>query len=115
MVADFRQFYGLDIPIDDTQDFDVSRLALLWASLPRESRTMRRLAPELSWSDAEYMLCSIEHSLRVLAWQNSKDGQKGRNAPKPLDTPAQRAQKEQAKANALANRAEIDSILGITE
>lgn len=115
MVADFRQFYGLDIPIDDDEDFAVGRLSLLWEKLPRESRTMRRLAPEAEWGNAEYLLHSIEYSLRVLTWQNSKDAQRQKNVPKPLGTPAERAQRERAKQHALTNRAEIDRLLGITE
>lgn len=115
MLADFAQYYRMEIPMDDAEDFQVGRLSVLWEKLPRESRTMRRLAPEAEWGNAEYMLCSIEHSLRTLVWQNSKDGQRGRNAPKPLDTPGQRAQRERAKDAALANKSRIDEILNITE
>ena len=46
MVADFRQFYGMDLPLEPV-DEDCSRWALLWYALPRESRTARRQSPEL--------------------------------------------------------------------
>lgn len=87
---------------------------MLWASLPRESRTMRRLSPCLIWGDGEYMLHSIEYSLRMLVWMGSKDAEKNRNKPKPWDTPAEAAQNRQRADRALANRSEIDEILGIT-
>lgn len=67
MVADFRQFYGVDLPIEPT-DEDCSRWALLWYALPRESRTARRQSPELRWSEAEYMLAMAVHALDVIKW-----------------------------------------------
>lgn len=33
------------------------------------------------------LLRSIEHSLRVLRWQQTRDGARGRNAPEPLALP----------------------------
>ena len=74
MVADFRQFYGIDLPIEPT-DEDCSRWALLWYALPRESRTARRQSPELRWSEAEYMLAMAVYALDVIKWQRTKDGQ----------------------------------------
>ena len=59
------------------------------------------------------MLHSIEYSLRVLVWMGTKDGEKNRNRPKPWGTPAE-ARSSRARAdNALANRHEIDRILGM--
>lgn len=63
--------------------------AALCAQLPRESRLARVSAPECEWSEAEYILHKIEYSLRVIAWQNTKDARKGRRCPKPLPTPAE--------------------------
>ena len=76
MVADFRQFYGMDLPLEPV-DEDCSRWALLWYGLPRESRTARRQSPELRWSEGEYMLASAVHALEVLVWQRTKDGRRG--------------------------------------
>lgn len=114
MVADFRQFYGIDLPIEPT-DEDCSRWALLWYALPRESRTARRQSPELRWSEAEYMLAMAVHALDVIKWQRTKDGQHNRNRPKPLLTPAERADAERRRDSALAAREEIDTILGMHE
>jgi hypothetical protein len=53
----------------------------------------------------------IEHALRVLAWQQTEDAQRRRNYPKPIDTPASRAQLEQKVARSRANRAMVDAVL----
>ncbi len=114
-MADFRQFYGIDLPLGPTDD-DCARWGLLWEALPRESRTARRLAPDLEWSPAEHMLSQATYYLSLLAWrQCTKDGQKGRRAPQPPKTPGERAEAERRRANAEASRGEIDRILGIPE
>lgn len=69
--------------------------------------------PEAMWNSAENMLWSIEFSLRVLVWQKSKDGQKNRNKPTPLKTPGEYIHNKEAADRALANKREIDQILGI--
>ena len=113
-VADFRQYYGVDLPLEPV-DEDCSRWALLWYALPRESRTARRQSPELRWSEGEYMLASAVHALQVLVWQRTKDGRRGRNKPRPPRTPAERAEAQRRRDNALAAREGIDRILGIRE
>lgn len=114
MVADFRQYYGIDLPVEPTDD-DCSRWSLLWYALPRESRTARRQTPELRWSEGEYMLAMAVHALEVIAWQRTRGGQRGRNKPHPLKTPAERAEAQQHRDNALAAREDIDGILGMHE
>ena len=109
MVADFRQFYGIDLPLEPV-DEDCTRWALLWYGLPRESRTARRQSPELRWSEGEYMLAAAVH-----VWQRTKDGRRGRNKPQPPRTPAERAEAQRRRDNALAAREGIDRILGIRE
>lgn len=114
MVADFRQFYGIDLPLE-ADDVDCRRWAMLWHALPRESRTARRHSPALEWSEGEYMLNQVVYYLNLLAWrQCTRDGRKGRNAPKPPRTPGERARAEQHRASAEAARGEIDEILGMT-
>jgi len=85
--ADFQRFYGLSVDGMGT-DYSVAHAAALAAHLPRESACVRAVAPEAAWDDATYLLAAIEYDLRVLAWQNSKDGAKGRNKPRPVQTPA---------------------------
>lgn len=116
MVADFRQFYGIDLPIEDDAEFDdLPRAALLWVALPRESRTARRLDPDLAWSDGEYLLRSIEHAAQVLVWQRTKDGSKGRRQPKPLPSPGERERARERADRALANKRAVAEKLGIDE
>lgn len=86
LYADFRQFYGADFDKLRGEIGEI-RTADLAAQLPRESRSYRALRPELEWTDRDYILWSIEFSLRVIRWQRTKNGQSGRNAPKPLPTP----------------------------
>jgi hypothetical protein len=115
-VADFRQFYAIDLPLEDTDDItDAKRCAMLWQALPRQSRTMKRLQPENLWDDATYLLHSIEYTVRVLAWMQTKAGQKGRNAPKPIQTPAERVKNQRRADAALKHKQEISDALGVSE
>lgn len=75
---------------------------------------MRSAAPAAEWGDSDYLLWSIEHSLRVLVWrQVTKDGQHGRRMPKPIETPGQRAEAFARRDAALAARDEIDAAFGV--
>lgn len=115
MVGDFQRFYGVALPVEDDADIaDLARMALLWAALPDSSRCVRRLVPEARWTSTDYLLRSIEYHARVLAWQRTKDGLKGVNEPRPVQTPAERARNAERRDEALAARAEIDAILGIS-
>lgn len=96
--ADFQQYYGLNIDGMGV-DYSVSHAADLAAMLPHDSRSFVAERPDLEWTNTEWLLWSIEYSLRVLRWQPTKDGQADRNRPKPLPTPADRA-RIQAKVDA---------------
>lgn len=114
MVGDFQRYYGLALPVGDGADVpDLARMALLWAALPDSSRCVRRLVPEARWTSTDYLLRSIEYFAHVLAWQRTKDGLKGVNEPRPVQTPAERARNAERRDEALAARAEIDAILGM--
>ena len=86
LYADFRQYYGADFDKLRGEIGEI-RTADLAAQLPSDSRTFVAINPELAWTERDYMLWSIEYSLRVLRWQNTKDGQSGRNQPRPMPTP----------------------------
>ena len=88
-----------------------ARAALLARQLPRESRFVRESEPGAAWSDAEWMLHAIEHDLRVLAWQATEDGIKGRRPPKPLPTPTDKARLRGSIER--ADRERIDRILNM--
>lgn len=112
-MADFQQFYGIAISLDDLPEIDFVRLSILWSQLPAESRTARRQNPKLVWSATEYLLRNIEFHLRGLVWSMSKDAKNRINEPKPIKTPAEIACNKQHKDAALANKQEIDRILGM--
>lgn len=106
LIADFRQFYTLDLPLYDEvdEDLDLVRLALLYEQLPPNSRCK---SDEGGWGSTDYMLRSIEYHTRVIAWQNTKDAQKGINNPQPIKSPAERADAIRKRDEALAHQAEI--------
>ena len=88
--ADFQQFYGLCID-GMGRAYTHAHAACLAAQLPRESRCFRADDPAAAWGDSEYLLAAIEHGVRMLLWSKTKDAERGRNAPKALQTPADRA------------------------
>lgn len=56
--------------------------------LPRESATWREVhGDELAWGLTEHLLALAVDRLSVLIWQQTKDGQTGRNQPKPIPRP----------------------------
>lgn len=116
LVADFKQYYNIDLPLcEEGLDAveDGMRLGILWSQLPASSRVARADLPDLAWGDSERLLWSIEYTLRVIAWQRTEDGAKGRRKPKPLQTPAERSANIRNAEEAIADRAEVDRILGM--
>ena len=59
--------------------------------LPADSALARAREPEKAeWAahgPTPFLLAAMGHRLDVLAWQQTKDGQKGRKKPKPWPTP----------------------------
>lgn len=84
--------------------------------LPPDSRLAKAESPELEWDVPTYILSTIEHDLRVIAWQRTEDGQKGRNYPKHMTTPLDRERERRAE---LSSTPEMQSMvadkLGIPE
>ena len=113
MLADFQQFYGVALPIDEDYLEEMPRFAILWQQLPTSSRLAKVHSKELEWSNEEYFLWLIEYNLRVLIW--SLTGGKGSKQPKPLETPGERERNRQMALNTLANRQKINNILGFHE
>lgn len=59
-----------------------------WAAyLPPESATARSMDAHWQRTPEVDLLREVEHGVRVLAWQQTKDGSKGRNAPERLALP----------------------------
>ncbi len=109
------QFYGLELPlIGDDELIDIERCGLLFEELPLNSRSMQRLQPTAQWDTTDYMLWLIEYHLRSLLWaMMDKKGRAKTQPPKPLPTPAQRAEKIKHKENAERNKQEIQQIIGL--
>lgn len=79
LICDFAETYH----IYDIYQYPCELVATLAAGLRSDSRIMvklsgLRITPEL------YTMCDIADSLRILRWQNTRDGQKGRNVPPML-------------------------------
>lgn len=107
--ADFQQYYGLNLDGMGV-DYTHAHAACLAAQLPMGARVWGGTAAE--WDTSLYLMARMEHLLRVLAWQNSEDAQKKRNYPKPIDTPADKAELERRIASSKAGRRRVDEILG---
>lgn len=77
------------------------------------------LNPEAMWTRTDYMLQSIEYSLRWLAWTKTEDAQKRRNKPKPIPTPAEQAKpkelegmsKSELRALLSAKRSPVETVV----
>ena len=83
--ADFRQYYG--VSFDEALKTSVVESADLAYMLPRGSRTFTAIDPEYAWEQEHYLLANMAHTLDLLLWAQTKDGQKGRNKPKPITPP----------------------------
>lgn len=70
------------------------------------------LEPAATWPVENYLLSSIEYSLRWLCWAKTKDGEKGRNQPKPPVTPASQSNESGRKdLQGMTSAAELDEYL----
>lgn len=112
-MADFQQFYGIALP-EGGEPADLPRLAALWSQLPRESRTVRREAPDREWGTSDYLLWLVEFHLRALRWMLSDEKSRGPE-PRPLPDPARRAEAMRRRDSAMASRDEIDEAFGMGE
>lgn len=56
--------------------------------LPEGSALARATRSDIDrWTIAEHLLATVADRLGILIWHNTKDGQQGRNAPKPIPRP----------------------------
>lgn len=96
MRADFRHYYGLDLREALTSNpFDAADLAV---HLPPGSAVWREHGGPMAWTQAEHFAAAQLHALHLANWQRSKDGQRGVNAPRPLDPPRSRDDRERSAA-----------------
>lgn len=87
-------------------DMALMDLADLTANLPPGCALWRATGGDIAWSVEVHMLAQVEFRLRVLAWQKTDDGTKGRNKPEPIKAPPsvheQRADEQRLSARAQA-------------
>ena len=86
---------------------EFAAIAVLTAQLPHESRTIRRMHPELAWGEGDYILAIIADQLANIAY--GLGGGKGKK-PKPIPRPkAPRKKKE--KLSLSVGRDRVKSLL----
>lgn len=81
-------------------------LAVLTTQLPMQSRTFKRLHPELEWDESTYILALIADQLANIAY--GLGGGKG-SKPKPIPRP--KAKKKKKKTHLNVDKARIDALL----
>ena len=70
------------------------------------------LDPAATWPVENYLLSSIEYGIRWLCWAKTRDGEKGRNPPKPPITPAsQTGESGKKELQGMASPAELEEYL----
>ena len=117
VVADFRETYGIDLPLgggfDGATEEDLCRWQVLYSQLPARSRVSVRLEPDNLWDDKTRLLDMIESELRCFHYGFTEDARKRVNAPQRIMSPGERARNERRRASALAAKDEISSAFGI--
>lgn len=100
--ASLRAEYGVDLRDPGMTLLDLADLA---ANLPPGCALFRATGGDMAWTTEMHMSARIEYGLRVLAWQKTEDGKKGRNQPKPIDPPRP-AHEVEAEKRELSRRAQ---------
>ena len=91
-------------------DYSHAHAAILLSQLPADSRLLRAEDVDFEWSQETYFLAQIEYDLRILIWQKSKDGQRGRNKPQPPTLPREERSKRRRTEN--FDKSLVDRVLG---
>lgn len=90
-------------------DYSIAHAAILCAQLPSDSRLCRAYDPDAALTLRDYYLREVEHDLRVIAWQRTKDARNGANYPERLPLPSENS--ERRRTDAIANREYVDAVL----
>lgn len=119
VVADFRETYGLDLPLGggmaSATDEELERWQVLFSQLPSRSRVACRLDADNLWDDKARLLVLIEHGIRLFQWSFTEDAKKKVNVPRPIQSPGERARNVERRDAALAARKEIADAFGVDE
>lgn len=82
-----RRFYGMSLAEARERGIGLLEVADMVAHLPREGAVHRAANPHWQASPEIELLRELEFGVRVLAWQNSRDGQRGLNVPERIRLP----------------------------
>jgi len=64
----------------------------------------------MGWTTSDYLLAAIADGVHVLAWQNTEDARKGRNAPKPLPRPEREKPEKTAASIGMGTAASVMTV-----
>lgn len=93
MLADFQQYYGLDLG-ELMLHGEFSRAVALASQLPARSRLVTSMHPELAWDEQTYILAGVHDTLANIA--HGLGGGKGAK-PKPIPRPKPKPKKKRHK------------------
>lgn len=119
VVADFRETYGIDLPLGggmaSATDEELERWQTLFSQLPSRSRVACRLDPDNLWDDKTRLLALIEYDIRSFQWSFTEDAKNKVNIPRMLQSPGEHARNIERRDAALAARKEIADAFGVDE
>jgi hypothetical protein len=79
---------GLRLRDAGTPEFTLHDLYVICANSPRTSALVRSIhGPDAAWGLQEHLLATVADYQAILIWQKTKDGQKNKNRPKPIERP----------------------------
>lgn len=102
LICDLAETYH----IFEYKNMKPSFIATLACGLRENSRIFKKMG-NYDYDPQTLLLSLTVDCLRMLIWQNSKDGQKNRNKPKPLLQPIKQKQEEIAT---FTNGADFESV-----
>lgn len=76
------------------------------------SALVRAADPDHLWDLHAHLLANIADSLNLLVWFKTRDGQKGRNRPKPIPRPGIKVDPEMQVIGEATDIDELDALLG---
>lgn len=97
LTADFRRYYGLSLAGIRATGIPLLEVADLAGNLPPDSAVARALDPEWFLTADTYLLRAIEHGIRVVAWQRTKDATLRTPQDYPTPTPLTSTEAEAAR------------------
>ena len=117
LLADFQQFYGLNIwnynLMADETTSEVLYVAALAYQLPREGRCWAAIDRAGSHSEEAELLRQMEHNQRIWHWANTKEAKNKDTAPQPMQLPGEEEAHERAVEHAERDSVRVAELLGL--